>query len=715
MFNPFEGGSTEIIECTPGEFLVVNIPPIPELHLIQNFDKPITEQKWERTDYPKWWDEAYEQEMGQREENDDFRDKRCEAFRKQEWERRKNGHWCFIKGNPVYLPPKYYYYLNWIKNDNGYPRFRETDRKEFLFTQYCFEDPKCLGYLKIGPRGFGKTVKEVAITLEELTKTPRRRHAAIQSKSGSDAKDKIFSEKMVPAYLELPEFYRPESDHGSKPEGKLSFFRGSIRGRGAKKVKQDEDAELKNSIYPVPAKEKALDGGTYAVIIQDEVGKTNPREEADVNKRWQVNRFCVYRDHEKRGMLLGTSTIEEMKEGGAECYLIWKNSDSRIRSDNGFTISGAYRYFTGCLDVTFFDEYGFPDRERAKAWHDNERRLRRDDLNELASYIRKNPYNPDEAFMEDADGCEFNAYLLNKRLEELNLKDPTSFFDFEWTNGRDSKVVAFPNPKGKFSASWLPTKDEETNLVEPGPVLRKDDGSIVQTWRPRNDLKFQIGCDPVQHGVETVDKRVSDSAAYVFRKYDISVDNNWERKYTVDDTGDPDDYRNGRFKWSTFVPVVEYIYRNDDPEDFFEDMIKLCRFFGCQILVENNKNNILTRFKNRGYEEFIMYRPKETFTIENSNAQNTPGAPGVDPVIQQYLGEIKTYIMQHGHRIPFKRLIKDLIRFRRKNIRLHDPTVAFGFTLLSLKGEIKVARAPIEVTSLFNTYKINGTETSLIK
>jgi hypothetical protein len=713
MFSPFEGGSVEKIEVTPNEFVVVNIPPVPPIYQIQNFDKAIADQKWERTNYPEWWDEAYEVELDARSENDNFRDKKCEQFRKQEWERRFNGHWCFIKGNPVYLPGKYYYYLNWIKNDNGYPEFRETDRKEFLFTTYCFNDPNCLGYIKIGPRGFGKSSKEVAICLEEMTKTPHRRQAAIQSKTKDDAKDKIFAEKMVPVYLELPEFYKPEADHGTKPEGKLSFFRQAVRGRKSKNIKQDDDLELKNIIYPVAAKETTLDGGTFAIIMQDEIGKTL-KEEANVHKRWEINRFCVYRDNKKRGMLLGTTTVEEMKQGGEQCFKIWKESDSRIKSGNGMTISGAYRFFTSKLEVSCFDEYGYPDIKLATERDDAERALRKDDLNSLASYIRKNPRNPDEAFMDDADGCEFNSFLLAKVLQELELKDPTTVFDLEWTNGRDTDVKFEYNPRGKFTASWLPANKSETNLVEAGPSYTKQDGTVVRTWKPKNDLRFRIGCDPVQHGVETVDKRVSDSATYVFRMFDHSVDNDVNKVYKESDFDDPNDYRIGRLKWKTYVPIVEYIYRNDDPDDFFEDMIKLCRFFGCQILIENNKNNIINKFFDRGYKEFIMYRPKDTWTADGSS-QSTPGIPGVGPVQQQYIGEIKTYIMQHAHRIPFKRLVKDLIKFRKKNITMHDPTVAFGVTLLALKGVAKVPKIPVDLGSLIRTYNNKGMQSTINK
>jgi hypothetical protein len=711
MFYPFEGGSTERLEVTPGEFITVHIPPVPPIHLIQNFDKPKKEQKWERTEYPEWWKQAYKEELIQREVDDNYRDRRCEEFRRQEWERRLKGHWFFNNGTPIYLTGAHYFFLNWCKLDVGYPSYFNFQRRSFYFSQYCVEDPTCLGYFKVGQRGFGKTIEEICLILESLTRSPGDRKGAVQSKSGEDAAS-VFS-KMVDIYNTLPEFFKPASDHGSRPKTKLSWYKEPTKGKAAKFVEINDDDELRNEFFYAVAKETALDGQTMSDVMQDEIGKADPKEQVNVDKRIQVNRFVVFRQNRKRGIMRCTSTIEEMKKGGAEAFSVWKKSNTKNKSENGFTISGIYRLFTSALDTTDLDEYGNSDREAAKIKHDHERKLRRDDLNELASYIRKNPYTPDEAFMEDADGCEFNGYLLNKRIEELNLKDPTSFFDLEWQNGRDSKVVFHHNPQGKFCASWLPTKNEDTNRVARGPDMRLDDGTVVPTWRPLNDAKFRIGCDPVQHGVDTVDKRVSDSAAYVFRMYDMTQDPNYELKYKESDVEYPDDYRIGRLKWNTYVPVVEYIFRNDDPDDFFEDMIKLCRFFGCQILIENNKNNIINTFRKRGYADFVMFRPRETFTTE-SEAQNTGGIPGVEPVIQQYIGEIKTYVMNHGHRIPFKRLLQDLLRFRRKNIKIHDPTVAFGMTLMSLKGEAKIEHVPIEVTSLFNMYSINGTETNVI-
>lgn len=712
MFTEIPGGSSEVIELDKGEYITVYLPPQPAVHLIQGYDLKKEDQMWKRTDYPDFWKDSIKEEKIARQENEFYRDKKCEAFRKQEWERRIKGFWFYNNGVPVYITGAHYFFLNWCKLDVGYPSYFDFQRKSFYISQYCVEDPSCLGYFKVGQRGFGKTLEEICLILESMTKPPGDRKGAIQSKSGTDA-ESVF-QKMVDVYNKLPEFFKPESDHGTRPKSKLSWYKDAVKGKLAKDVDLDSDDELRNEFFHTVAKETALDGQTMSDVFHDEVGKADPKEQVDVDARIQVCRFVVFRQNRKRGIIRATSTIEEMKKGGEQANKVWKKSDTRNRSENGFTISGLYRVFRSALETTDCDKYGNSDPVAAKIKHDAERKLRKDDLNELASYIRKNPYTSDEAFMEDADGCEFNGYLLNKRLEELNLKDPTSFFDLEWQNGRDSKVVFHHNPKGKFSAAWLPEKDEDTNLVEIGPSFRREDGTMVPTWRPKNDLKFRIGCDPVQHGIETVDKRVSDSAAYVFRMFDKSIDTDPNLTYKESDVDYPDDYRIGRLRWKTYVPVVEYIYRNDDPDDFFEDMIKLVRFFGCQIHIENNKNNIINKFRDRGYGEFVMFRPKETFTME-SNAQNTPGTPGVEPVIQQYIGLEKSYIMQHGHRIPFKRLIKDMIRFRRKNIKIHDPTVAFGYTLLAILGEAKTPKIPIEIDQLFATYSNNSTESQLLR
>lgn len=712
---PIKGGSFEDIEYDypKKDTIRVYIPPVPKKHLIQNFELPKKQQKWTRQGLPEWWEEEFDKEEEEKEADDDYRNPRCESFRQECWEKRHKGHWVYINGNPVYLPGKHWYYLEWCENDNGYPDFRDIDRKNFLFSTYCFQLETCLGYEKIGPRGFGKTTIEVSISLENITKTPARRHIAIQSKTEADAKNVIFTQKMVPVCLSLPEFFQPESDHGSKPENKLSFFRQAKRGKAAKKVKVDKSKELKNSVYPVAAKETTLDGGTYAIIIVDELGKTDPAKEADVHRRWHINKHCVYRNNEKRGMQCGTSTVEDLKKGGAQAKAIWNESDPKKLNENGYTISGAYRFFISSLDVTCFNEYGYSDREKAKKKLDAERKALKDKPNDLQSYIRKYPYTSEEAFMEDGDHCVFNAFILNNRIAELELYEPVQIGSLDWINAVDGPLNFNYDPNGRFKFSYVPHSIEETNMVAEGPPLVLPSGETTRTFRPLNDLKYRIGTDPVDHGVETVDVRVSDSAAYCFRLFDRSIDDP-NSIYTIHDISDSMDYKIGKSKWETHLPIVQYVYRNDDPVTYYEDMIKLCRYFGCSILAENQKTGIINHFRNRGYGEFLMYRPQETFTID-SGRQNTVGVPGgSNPVVQQWLDLTKSYINNHGHRIPFLFLCKDLLKFRKSNIRLHDATVAFGTTHLSLLGEAKQVQASIEVSMFFRSYIVSG-NTVLLK
>lgn len=684
MYKPIPGGTKEIIHG-----IEMYIPPRPPMHEIRGYDLSKKEQKWFRIGFPDWWDEIFEEEMQQREENDDYRDPRLEKFREQEWSRRINGFWFMNNGKPTYITGTHYLFLEWTKLDIGYPNYYDFARKNYYFTQYCLEDPFCLGYFKVGPRGFGKTMEEITVQLDIMTKPPHRSKGAIQSKSGNDAY-KVFK-KEVEIYNEYPEFFKPDSNHGTNPEKKLSFFRDKIKGKKAKKVKQDDDKELKNEIWWEVAKETALDGDTLVSVIQEEIGKSDPKEQVDVAKRIQVNRFCVYRNNIKRGIIQCTSTIEEMKAGGAEALIVWEGSDHNHKSDNGFTITGLYRAFTSALDTTVIDEYGMSDREAARKKHESERNLRKDKPNELSSYIRKNPFIPEEAFMVDNDQCVFNAMILNERLGYLNINtNVTKAFDLDWESEVDGNVKYTDNDvNGKFEIAWFPPKDQWNKVAK---EIRG--GNVV--YRPLNDAKFCIACDPISFG-KTVDSRKSNAAAYVFRKFDLQVDHGKAEH----------DYETHNF-------IVEYLHRPLEPEIFYEDMIRLCRFFGCQILVENQKNNIFTYFKQRGYADFIMYRPETTYTKEG-DSQDTEGIPSSTVMIDTYTGRLQTFVIKHGHRIKFKRLIKDMLAFDPAHPRKHDCTVAAGFTLLAREKVVQEDLPPVDIEEIFNLYNNTGSASTLAR
>ena len=687
-------------------------PPQPPIYEIAGYDLPEDEQFFRRTTLPTWWKEERLPEIESKKAR--LKDKkvklyinpRCEKFRVQEWNRRFNGYWFMNNGTPTYITGKNYFYLNWCKFDhevnNGYPVYYDTDRLEFYFTEHCFNNKSCLGYIKIAGRGRGKTTKEVAILLEEMTRTPKRRRAAIQSKTEKDAIMVIFQNKIVPTYKKLPDFFQAVSDSSTNAKSSLSFFKPATRGKEAIDYDfTDEDDELESTILCYSSGEGAIDGETCSIIVQDEIGKT---EKVDVNERIDINRFCVYRNNRKVGMILATTTVEEMEKGGANCFKVWKRSNQLEKNQNGFTNSGLYRFFAPSSETTRYvtingeeictvDKFGFVNTQITKEYDKNERASKTG--SDLSSYIRKNPETADECFYIDNNSCEFDSLILNQRLSYLNTygeQTRRGLLRFDENNN----VEFVDSDIGRFSVAVFPDKE----------VLNRVSKNGTQ-FSPMNDHLFSIGGDPIEHGV-VIDGRRSNAAAYVFMKFDKSRDDLSE----TDEQKRPLFYEkeNGKIvdAWTGYNFIIEYLGRPNNPVDYFDDMLMLCHWLGAKIHLENQKSQSLyNHFRSKGYNNFIMNRPKETFakTTNIEIQQNTAGSPASRFMINLYTSELSSFITQHGHRIHFKSLIKDLLAFNALKTTDFDSAVAAGYTLLANKTIAVDRTVEAKPVQYFKEYK----------
>ena len=672
MYSKVKGGKTMMIQG-----IRVNLPVVPPSHLIDGNELPKKEQKFKRTLLPLKWNEKRAKEIKLQEENPTYINPELEAFRRQEWTRRLNGYWFYNNGKPTYMTGMHYMYCNWWKCDFGYPDFRIPDLHKFYFDQYCIEDPNCYGSNEICNRRDGKTARLGLFMYEYISRTPNT-YGGLQSKTGVDA-GKVFDLSVILPWKNLPDFFRPTYDFNNTQRSELRFYKPLKKGKNALQNFSNSNEELQSILNFKTSNIFSYDGYKLHRYGGDEVGKT---EEVNVWERHQVVMPCMEQNGEIIGKAYYTTTVEDMKSGGEPFKRLWEASDPKVRSSNGRTKSGLYKYYKPAYQGWKYDAYGFPLEKEAKKYFLAERELRKDDPRALSSYIRKFSFTEEEAFMVDGDNCEFNAMILNERLSYLNLTpNIVSRGDFIWKNGiepdveQDGKIIFKHNSRnGKFRISWLPEKDEQTNLIK---RLRTIKG--VPHFMPINDQKFCIATDPIDHGV-TVDGRRSNAATYVFRKFDLLVD-------------DPNKVNEeNQYDWQTHNFVVQYIHRPNEPTMYYDDMIKLCVFFGCQILAENQKRGIITHFQNKGYGAFIMNRPKETFTAKN-NVQDTPGIPSSKPMIQQYTGKLQTFVEYHGHRIPFKELVTDLLGFDPNKPTKFDATVAAGFTLIAAEN---VKAKPIE-------------------
>lgn len=157
-----------------------------------------------------------------------------------------------------------------------------------------------------------------------------------------------------------------------------------------------------------------------------------------------------------------------------------------------------------------------------------------------------------------------------------------------------------------------------------------------------------MGCDPYSHS-RTQDYRNSNGAFYVYRKSDI---------------GNPD---------QSEAFVVEYCARPATSNMFFEDVIKTCVFFGCEVLIENNRNNIMDYME---YREYMKYAMKV-------KGRKSPGIPTTQKTIEDIIAVTEAYIHNYLDRVYFSDLTLDWANFDPNNTTRFDRAMAAGMTLLA--------------------------------
>jgi len=596
-------------------------------------------QYWERPQPPEGYEIKRKKEMAVQKNNPDYYNPELQNYRNQEWDRRLNGLWFYNNGRGTYLTGLHYFYLTHWKLDVGYPEFRMPDLHFFYFLEYCVQDPNCMGMIEVTKRRQGKTMRAGAF-LFELTSRSKNKNAGIQSKTFDDAKDNVFAKGVIMPFKYLPDFFLPiyDTEKGMTPKGELRFFKTNKR--GANDDIFTEKVELESQITFKSSDKFAYDGTKLHRYLADEAGKT---KNVDVYDRHQIVQFCLQQEETIIGKALYTTTVEEMEDGGESFKALWQASDQNKKNTNGRTKSGLYQYFMPAYKTLFYDKYGIPDEEKAKEFYMGERNALMDDNRALASFIRKNPFTIEEAFFSEAESCIYDALALNRQKESITWIDKKELYlqgDFVWEKAeRDTRVLFVEKANGKFKVHAKANVHDYTfyNQVE-------DYGTKKV---PKETKKYAIAVDPFDHSITTSNER-SDGAGYAYRRYDA-----------IDELSE------------TFL--VQYINRPDKAEIFYEDMIKLAHFFGCEVLSEDNKVGLIKYFEYRGYERFLTKMP---------NASKY-GISATVKTHQQIAEETESYITDNLKKVIFTELLDDWLHFNINKTTKFDAAMAAGYTLIA--------------------------------
>ena len=629
----------------------------------------------------------------------------------EEFKRRDEGFWFMNNSKPTYLTGTHYMYLQWSKIDVGAPDFRESNRLFYIFWEACKADKRCYGmcYLKNRRSGFSFMSSAETVNLATLASDSRY---GILSKTGSDAK-KMFTDKVVPISINYPFFFKPIQDGMDRPKTELAY-RVPASKFTRKKITANEKLEdlqgLDTTIDWKNTGDNSYDGEKLNLLVHDESGKWERPD--NILNNWRVTKTCLRLGSRIVGKCMMGSTSNALDKGGENFKKLYNASDVTKRNRNGQTKSGLYSLFIPMEwnYEGFIDEYGVPvfttpdvdvlapDGELIDVgvidnWQ-NEADGLKDDQDALNEFYRQFPRTEEHAFRDEAKGSIFNLVKIYEQIdynEEMSRTLGVTTGNFQWVNGiKDSQVIFYPDPKGRFKVSWVPKSELQNRVILKNGVRY-----------PGNEHMGAFGCDSYDIS-GTVDGEGSKGALHGLTRFSME-----------------DAPANSFF--------LEYLSRPPTAEMFFEDVLMAIVFYGMPILAENNKPRLLYYLRRRGYRGFSMNRPDKIWNKLSVAEKEVGGIPNSSEDIKQaHAAAIEMYIQDHiGMKqdgtfgdLYFNRTLNDWARFDITKRTKFDATISSGLAVMANNRHLYAPNAKIEKPKLninISKYANTGNMSQIIK
>ena len=629
----------------------------------------------------------------------------------EEFTRREEGFWFMNNGKPTWITGTHYMYLQWSKIDVGAPDFREANRLFYIFWEACKADKRCYGmcYLKNRRSGFSFMSSAETVNLATLASDSRY---GILSKSGADAK-KMFTDKVVPISINYPFFFKPIQDGMDRPKSELAY-RVPASKFTRKKITTNEKLEdiqgLDTTIDWKNTGDNSYDGEKLALLVHDESGKWERPD--NILNNWRVTKTCLRLGSRIIGKCMMGSTSNALDKGGDNFKKLYNASDVTKRNRNGQTKSGLYSLFIPMEwnYEGFIDEHGVPvfttpdidvfapDGELIDVgvidnWQ-NEVDGLKDDQDALNEFYRQFPRTTEHAFRDETKGSIFNLVKLYEQIdynEEMSRTLGVTTGNFQWVNGiKDSQVIFYPDPKGRFKTSWVPPQQLQNKVILKNGVKY-----------PGNEHMGAFGCDSYDIS-GTVDGVGSKGALHGLTRFSME-----------------DAPANSFF--------LEYLSRPPTAEIFFEDVLMALVFYGMPILAENNKPRLLYYLRRRGYRGFSMNRPDKIWNKLSVAEKEVGGIPNSSEDIKQaHAAAIEMYIQDHvGIKqdgsvgdLYFNDLLNDWSKFDINKRTKYDASISSGLAIMANNRHLYAPNARVEKPKLninVSKYSNTGTNSQIIK
>ncbi|CAL2094800.1 hypothetical protein [Tenacibaculum sp. 190524A02b] len=594
---------------------------------ILNWDKTDKNQRWKRKELPKGLN------------NRTQHNKEYEEYIEEEFRRRREGVYIFIKGELVYLPGGSYFFYQWNKLDEGYPTFRIIQNELFIYWEACKADPRCYGIIYGKNRRFGWSSICNSENIESGT-TNENKEIGIISKTGEDGR-KMFA-RLVRTFKKLPPFFMPVWDGTTTPKKELLLSEPS------RKKKRDEEDDYEEGLDTLIRYHStvlnAMDGDKIFRSSIDEAAKFPKDVPFDIY--WRIVKTSHRQGKRIVGKAMVGSTVNSKKKGGREFEIVYMQSDPLERNKNGQTASGLYSLFiSAALGLEgYYDTYGFsivedpkrPIKNDLGEWvtigantHlNNELEALKDDPDAYNEQLRQFPRSIKEMFRDESEDCEFNLPKILEQLdynkEELDEKysgkevlvnNDIERGNFTWKNGiQDTEVIWNPNPEGRF---WI-----RKGCHPPIEYRNKREKKFkygILAWAPIGVHLGGFGVDPYNRD-KSADGRGSKGSIHLSTTTNTST------------------LPNEAF-------ILEYIDRAKKVTIFFEEVLMAMVYFSIPMLSELSNEAFLQYIVDRGYRHYSLNNPFKSYNELNPTEKKLGGAPAQNSKIaDQQFYAIESYI-----------------------------------------------------------------------
>jgi len=421
--------------------------------------------------------------------------------------------------------------------------------------------------------------------------------------------------------------------------------------------------------------DNSYDGEKLSLLVHDESGKWERPD--NILNNWRVTKTCLRLGSRIIGKCMMGSTSNALDKGGDNFKKLYNDSDVTKRNRNGQTKTGLYSLFIPMEwnYEGFIDEYGIPvfdspdhdvlgpdgeliDIGIIEHW-DNEAEGLKGDQDALNEFYRQFPRTEEHAFRDETKNSIFNLVKIYEQIDyngSSRHNASTNVGSFQWVNGvKDTQVVFYPDPNGRFNISWVPSTNLQNNIIIKNGIKY-----------PGNEHMGAFGCDSYDIS-GTVDGKGSKGALHGLTKFSM------------------EDAPANHF-------FLEYVARPQTAEMFFEDVLMALVFYGMPILAENNKPRLLYYLRRRGYRGFSMNRPDKVWNKLSTAEKEIGGMPNSSEDIKQaHAAAIEMYIQNHVGVLNndaygsmyFNKTLNDWSRFDINKRTKFDATISSGLAIMA--------------------------------